>query len=345
MKHSLSKPKTFEQDIQGLRNPQIGAIYASLAHWTHSNKVATVVMPTGTGKTETMLSLLLLVRCSKLLVVVPTDPLREQIADKFIGLGLLKKFGLLKQEAHNPVVGILKKRLSDADEAKKFIDSCNVIVTTASYLARMDEAVFKVLVSESSHVFIDEAHHSEAETWFSIREAFQGKRIIQFTATPYRNDGKKSRAEIIYCFPLKNAQREGYFKKIEFHPVYEWEKGEEDVAIANKAVEILRKDREDYPHILLARVETKRRADEIFEIYSKFTDLKVAKIYSGLSGKESIKKAIANKEYQVVVCVDMLGEGFDLPELKIAAFHDVKRAFLQLFNSLGDLHAQSMMKS
>ena len=26
-----------------------------------------------------------------------------------------------------------------------------------------------------------------------------------------------------------------------------------------------------------------------------------------------------------MVCVDMLGEGFDLPELKIAAFHDIRK--------------------
>jgi hypothetical protein len=27
-----------------------------------------------------------------------------------------------------------------------------------------------------------------------------------------------------------------------------------------------------------------------------------------------------------VICVDMLGEGFDLPELKIAAFHDIRKS-------------------
>jgi superfamily II DNA or RNA helicase len=35
---------------------------------------------------------------------------------------------------------------------------------------------------------------------------------------------------------------------------------------------------------------------------------------------------ILERRTQIVVCVDMLGEGFDLPELKIAAFHDVKKS-------------------
>src|SRR5690606_4648842 len=39
----------------GLRNPQIGALHALQAHWSVSNEPAIVVLPTGTGKTETML--------------------------------------------------------------------------------------------------------------------------------------------------------------------------------------------------------------------------------------------------------------------------------------------------
>nr|GFA94274.1 hypothetical protein [Tanacetum cinerariifolium] len=64
------------RDFSGLRSPQVGAIYATLAHWKTTEEPATIVMPTGTGKTETMLALLVQQRCSRLLVVVPTDALR-----------------------------------------------------------------------------------------------------------------------------------------------------------------------------------------------------------------------------------------------------------------------------
>lgn len=67
----------------GLRRPQIGALHAALAHATRSTDPATIVMPTGTGKTETMLALNARQRFERLLVVVPTDALREQIAAKF----------------------------------------------------------------------------------------------------------------------------------------------------------------------------------------------------------------------------------------------------------------------
>jgi hypothetical protein len=51
----------------GLRSPQLGAVHAIHAHWAVSESTATIVMPTGTGKTETMLSILISARCRRLL--------------------------------------------------------------------------------------------------------------------------------------------------------------------------------------------------------------------------------------------------------------------------------------
>ena len=76
-------------------------------------------MPTGTGKTETMLGSLVSQNVGKLLIIVPSDQLRSQIADKFVSLGVLKKFGLLAEGAHFPIVAVLKhapSTLQDVDE-------------------------------------------------------------------------------------------------------------------------------------------------------------------------------------------------------------------------------------
>ena len=76
------------RNVIGLRRPQIGAIHAAHAHWTVSDSPATIVMPTGTGKTETMLSILVSIKCDKLLVIVPTDALRTQLGRKFLTFGV-----------------------------------------------------------------------------------------------------------------------------------------------------------------------------------------------------------------------------------------------------------------
>lgn len=146
----------------GLRAPQIGATYSILGHWTTSNSPATVVMPTGTGKTETMLCLLIAAKCNKVLVVVPTDALREQTANKFVSLGLLKDFGIVEKEAINPAVGVLKERPRTVEEVDDFFQRCNVIVTTMSVVYGCENIIQKRISSHCSHLFIDEAHHIAA---------------------------------------------------------------------------------------------------------------------------------------------------------------------------------------
>lgn len=87
------REEALDRGIAGLRKPQLGALHAMHMHWTVTNRTATIVMPTGTGKTDTMLSILVTRPCERLLVVVPTDALRTQLTDKFLTLGVLKQKG------------------------------------------------------------------------------------------------------------------------------------------------------------------------------------------------------------------------------------------------------------
>lgn len=74
-----------------LRRPQIGALHSVVGYWsTGMTEPGVVVMPTGTGKTETMLAVMLAERPERLLVLVPTSALREQVAGKFETLGILQ---------------------------------------------------------------------------------------------------------------------------------------------------------------------------------------------------------------------------------------------------------------
>lgn len=313
--------------IEGLRSPQIGAIHATLAHWEVSTKPATIVMPTGTGKTETMLSLLIIAQCRKLLVVVPTDALRTQIANKFIKLGLLGQLGLVSERANLPFVGILDHKPKDTNEINEFFDACNVVVTTMSIVGSLNPILQNQIAQKCSHLFIDEAHHIAAKTWNSFKDAFSENLILQFTATPFRNDDKPINDKIIFNYPLSKAQNEGYFKQIDFLPIYEWDPELYDISIAEKAVTRLREDlKAGYNHVLMARVSSIDRANNVFEIYRKYADLPSILIHSKSTNKEEIRKQIESVEFKIIVCVDMLGEGFDLPQLKVAAFHDIKKS-------------------
>lgn len=313
-----------------LRPPQIGALHAAIAHWTMTEKPATIVLPTGTGKTETMLALLVSERPDRVLVIVPTNPLREQTAQKFITLGLLKKLGVVDAEADYPVVGIQEHIFSTADEAVDFARRCNVVVTSMKVLSLCAPEVLEAFASSFSHLFIDEAHHIAAPSWEAFRERFKNKPVLQFTATPFRNDGKAVDGKVIYNYPLRKSQEEGYFRTINFSPVREYHPQRVDDKIAREAIRQLDEDiAKGFDHIVMARAANIRRATEIVDLYRRYASgYSPVLIHSDLSDKKRREAilAIRQRDSRIVVCVDMLGEGFDLPQLKIAALHDIHRS-------------------
>jgi superfamily II DNA or RNA helicase len=313
--------------IKGLRPPQMGALYSILAHSQNPDDRGIIVLPTGTGKTETMLATLIANQCNKLLVTVPSDSLRTQIAEKFITLGLLKDFGIVDDSCLNPIVGIINNSFSSIENLNEFISKVNVIVTTMDMLTGWTNDEKNLLVENISHFFVDEAHHSEAKTWNEFIRRFDKGKVFLFTATPYRNDGKALQGKFLYNFSLKQAQEQYYYKKIKFLPIREYNKKKADERIAEKAVAKLREDiANGNNHIIMARCVNKNRAKEVFEYYKQYNDLNPILIYTGISGLSHRIESIKRKEHHIIVCVNMLGEGFDLPELKIAAIHDERQS-------------------
>jgi len=338
----------------GLRPPQIGALHAIQAHWSISKKAALIVMPTGTGKTETMLSLSVAEGCQGMLIVVPSSSLRTQLFKKFRSLGILKSapFHIVDQKALNPLVGFMQTGIKTIDDANLLFAS-NVIVTTPQLITGILEGnpdIKSKLLKWCNYLVMDEAHHSSAKEWNRIKIEFEmlGKAILLFTATPFRNDKKRLQGKMIYDYPLSLAQKDQYFKPINFYPIIEFNPKISDRKIADKAVELLRQQILDgYDHILMARVDTQKKAEEVFEeIYKSYQDLNPVFIHSGVSttDKKRILEEIKAGQHKVIVCVDMLGEGFDLPQLKVCALHDLHKNITTSFQFFGRFTRESNLK-
>ncbi|PHH39052.1 DEAD/DEAH box helicase [Pseudomonas putida] len=315
-----------ETQTPGLRKPQLAALYAALGHLVMAPATsATIVMPTGTGKTDTMLGLLVAGRLPRTLVLVPSDPLRSQLAEKCLELKKLREIGAVSVTALNPVVQVIGSGLS-ADGVHQLAEA-NVIVATPQALQRFDQPALEALAVLCSHLIIDEAHHVAALSWDRVKSAFKDKPCLQFTATPFREDNQPLDGKIIYNYPLKDAQNDGYFKAIEFHPVREYNLELADQVVADRAVELLRNDRaQGFNHLLMVRARSQKRAAALFDLYKQHEDLSPILIHSKVPNRAKLLGEIVEKKYKIIVCVDMLGEGFDLPELKIAAIHDQHRS-------------------
>ena len=79
-----------------------GALSAIRSHWVVSNEPATIVLPTGTGKSETIFSTIVSERIAATLIVVPSNLLREQLFDQVKHLGILPKISVVSDQAIFP---------------------------------------------------------------------------------------------------------------------------------------------------------------------------------------------------------------------------------------------------
>ena len=94
----------------------------------------------------------------------------------------------------------------------------------------------------------------------------------------------------------------------------------------------------------MVRTDRKTRAMELKGVYSQHTSLNLQTINSShsLSHVKRALKALKEGDLDGIICVDMLGEGFDFPNLKLAAVHSPHRSlevtlqFIGRFARTGD---------
>lgn len=325
-------------DAGGLRDAQIAAAHAIAAHFWSKIRPAIVVMPTGSGKTAVMILASILLRARRVLIVVPSRLLREQIANKFSALDPLLEAGSLDHAVDRPRVIQNKKRIAAAEQWSAMADG-DVIVTTPHAASPGIEEVPMPEPDLFDLVIFDEAHHTPAATYKALQDAFPRAKTLCFTATPSRRDERELRGDIVFTYDVGRARRDGIFGPLRFVPVLEGGiLKERDVAIARAAAAQLHQDREaGHAHRLVVRASGRKRADELAAIYAAETSLHVEKVHSGLSRKkvDAAIKALRAGKLDGVIAVDMLGEGFDLPNLKVAALHSPHRSLAVTLQFIG----------
>ncbi|ALR11736.1 hypothetical protein MYCSP_09985 [Mycobacteroides saopaulense] len=326
------------EDPHSLRRPQIAALHSIVGYQSSGlTDPALVIMPTGTGKTETMLAWMVAARPEKLLVVVPTTALRNQIAEKFETLGILQRERIVAHTALRPCVGRLEHGFSDPDDARGFLAASNVVVATPNSILACDAESKSILLDSCTHLVVDEAHHAPAPMWSSVIRAFADRPVLLFTATPFRTDGRSLPGRTIFRFPLREAQREKYFSKIDFTSIVALEDSDEELARA--AIARLKKDLDKgLDHILLARVKTQAQAEVVHAIYSRLGPQYTPRLVHDRVAPQKTKEALAALRAgasRIVVCVNMLGEGYDLPTLKIAAIHETHKSLSPTIQLIG----------
>ncbi|GJM57787.1 DEAD/DEAH box helicase [uncultured Dubosiella sp.] len=317
----------------GLRNAQIGAIHA-LASFNalKSKDTSIIVMPTGSGKTAVLMMAPYVLTKEKVLIVTPSKMVRGQITEDFQSLRTLCKAQVFPNTIKKPIVYEMTHKYND--QMISVLKKSDVIIATPNCALSLSESSWAR--ENIDLVEIDEAHHVPATTWQQILINLKERCHVLFTATPFRLDRKEISGEIIFDYPLSQAYEDGIFGEIKFVPVDE--SGNKDLNIAKKAEEVLQNDRnEGYDHYLMVRTDSKKNATILETLYSEHTTLRLKKIDSSVA-HSTIKRTIEQLykgELDGIICVDMLGEGYDFPNLKIAAIHSPHKSLANTLQFIG----------
>jgi superfamily II DNA or RNA helicase len=192
---------------------------------------------------------------------------------------------------------------------------------------------------------IDEAHHSPAKTWQAVLDAFPHARRALFTATPFRRDKKQIKGTIAVNYSLREARKDNVFGDINYRPVTTIPGEDSDTAIARAAEAALKADRQNgLEHSILVRADSIPHAEALLGRYNAATELNLDVVHSHFTAKriDHTIEQLQKRELDGVICVNMLGEGFDFPNLKIAALHaphaslGVTLQFIGRFARVGD---------
>lgn len=307
----------------GFRRPQAGALHAIAAHFTGHRQPAIVTMPTGSGKTAVLSATPFVLRSERALVLTPSRLVREQIAGNLSALKGLRELGAIGAEIPAPRVITVRQRVADASGWEAFADGDVVVGIPASLNSSRNRAP-RAPKDLFDLVLVDEAHHSAAKSWRELLDQFPTAHHVLFTATPFRRDRREIDGRFVYTYELRDAFSDGVFGRLEYRPVDPVQGENPDVAIARMAAVTLTDDRvAALDHRLMVRTGSRTRADELAAIYRDNTDLRLETVLGNHSLRHVTRviQRLSRGEIDGIICVDMLGEGFDLPTLKVAALH------------------------
>lgn len=335
-----------------LRTPQIQGHQAAVEFFEGGGHRAIEQIPVGCGKTGLISILPFRIARGRILVIAPNLTIKTQIADA-VDLSRPESFyrrtGVLRSFDDGPYRAVLDRdaNLSDCDDAHIVVTNIHQLAESASrWLPHFAPDFFDLII-------VDEGHHNAAPSWRNVFDRFPDAKVISLTATPFRADEQPIEGEVIYRYPFREAMRKGYIKQITASNVapseiyFTWQgddyhhtlaelmelreqdwvsrgvalSPESNISIVDASIQWLRELRlGGLNHQLIAVACSLDHARQVRGLYEE-RGLHAREIHSNLSREEQeeILRDLRSGQLDVIVQVQMLGEGFDHPPLSVAA--------------------------
>jgi len=343
---------------RSLRAPQREGWERIRAHFSGPGtaREISVVLPVGCGKSGLIAITPFALGTRRVLVIAPGLRIRKQLADDLKAnsdTNFYERTYVLSAIDAFPETVVVESGRVNLDD----LHHCDVAVANIHQLAGEENRwLGQVERDFFDLILVDEAHHNVATSWQQVKERFPSARIVNFSATPTRADGRLMDGEIIYSFPVVRAIQAGYVKRLRAKmlrptalryiereggrerivgPDEVRQLGEDDAAfrrgivmadetlgsIIDCAVGELRRLRTETGEQRLKIIASALNYAHCIQITEAFRarDLRADYVHSREgTANDAILAKLENHELDVIVQARMLGEGFDHRYLAVA---------------------------
>lgn len=346
-----------------LREPQKNAYNAirEFFNENHNEREAGIVLPVGCGKSGCIAITPFAVKSKRTLVIAPNLHIAKQLNEEFDpthGRFFYKKCAILNNGEFPEPVEIRGNTVNTAD-----LSEADIVITNIQQLQGDNNKWLNKLPGDFFDLIIfDEGHHTVADSWTRLKNKFINAKVVNFSATPLRADGKMMAGKIVYSYPIFKAIKNGYVKhltgiilkpqtlryvrnidglEIDVSLEEVIKLGEEDsdfrrsivtsketldtiVDASIRALNRLRDEAQNKQLKIVASALNMEHCIQIVEAY-RARNFKADYVHSNLDSKtnERIMSKLEHHDLDVIVQVRKLGEGFDHPYLAVAAVFSI----------------------
>ena len=315
-----------------------------------------IVLPVGCGKSGLIAIAPYAVGARRALVIAPGTRIRGQLGSDLRSnsvTNFYERCGILSTDAPFPETSIIATGRVNLDDIRhSHITVANIQQIAGEenrWLDELDPGFFDLIL-------VDEAHHNTAASWQQVKQRFPEARIINFSATPTRADGRVMEGQVIYSFPVLRAIEAGYVKRLRakmlrpnelryvdkadggervIGPEEVRQLGETDAefrrgivmseetlgSIVDQSIGELRRLRAETGEPRLKIIASAVNLDHCIQIAEAFRarGLRAAYVHSREGqANERVFQQLENHQLDAIVQARMLGEGFDHPHLAVA---------------------------
>jgi DNA repair protein RadD len=334
-----------------LREPQRDAYQAIFQHFEDSNEACYVQLPVGCGKSGLIGLTPFGISKGRILIVAPNLTIRKTVYDELDVSNpecFFNKRSVLAT-IKGPFISVLKTGANIHD-----CDNAHFVIANIQQFAGANNKWYEQLPRDYFQmILVDEGHHNVAETWRKLFDYFNEAKIVSFTATPLRSDGQRVSGTKVYSYSYVRSMMMGFISPIDVvyvapRTISFTAQGSTRILTLNEVLEMRERDwfskgialseecnrhivqasirqlnevkKHGTPRQIIAAACSIRHATQIAGLYHEH-GLKAEVLHSGLGQEERdrIEAALRAGLTDAVVQVQMLGEGYDLGTLSVAA--------------------------